>query len=276
MKRINLTTAIIALISFGLLFSSCEKEKIENGDTSFSSDDAFAEGVYSNVSNIADEAYDLSSDGFKSGSISRLYLGDCATVTLDTTVYPRELTIDFGEVNCLCNDGRYRRGKIIITFTGRYRHPGTVITHGFDDYFVNDNKIEGTKIVTNMGFNDAGNMYYNIEIVGVIYRANDGGTMSWNSSREREWIEGRDTRILRDDVYLITGTADGIRPNGNTWTKEIVNALRIELNCRWIVSGTVNIQPEGLPLRILDFGDGECDNIATVLIDGVTYTIFLN
>jgi len=276
MKRINLTTAIIALISFGLLFSSCEKEKIENGDTSFSSDDAFAEGVYSNVSNIADEAYDLSSDGFKSGSISRLYLGDCATVTLDTTVYPRELTIDFGEVNCLCNDGRYRRGKIIITFTGRYRHPGTVITHGFDDYFVNDNKIEGTKIVTNMGFNDAGNMYYNIEIVGVIYRANDGGTMSWNSSREREWTEGRDTRILRDDVYLITGTADGIRPNGNTWTKEIVNALRIELNCRWIVSGTVNIQPEGLPLRILDFGDGECDNIATVLIDGVTYTIFLN
>ena len=276
MKKLNLTTAIIALVSFVLLFSSCKKDNLQNADTSFSSDDAFAESVYENVSNIADEAYDLSTDGLKSGNDSNIYLGDCATVTIDTTVYPYELIIDFGEVNCLCNDGRYRRGKIIVTFTGRYRHPGTVITHGFDDYYVNDNKVEGTKVVTNMGFNDAGNMYYSIEVVGVIYKANNGGTLSWNSSREREWVEGRSTPRLRDDVYLITGTASGIRPNGNTWEAEIINALRVELNCRWIVKGTINIQPEGRPLRILDFGDGECDNIATVLINGVTYTIYLH
>jgi len=276
MKRINVTTALIAILSFGLLFSSCKKENIQNDDTSYSKDDAFAEGIYNNVSNIADEAYDLGSNGLKSGGGIGIYLGDCATVSLDTIVVPHELIIDFGEVNCLCNDGRYRRGKIIISFTGWYREVRTVMNYHFDDYYVNDNKVEGTKVVTNMGFNDAGNMYYSIDVVGVIYKANDGGTLSWNSSREREWVEGRTTRTLRDDVYLITGTADGIRADGSTWTKEIVNALRIELNCRWIVSGTVNIQPEGRPLQILDFGDGECDNIATVLINGVTYTIYLN
>ncbi len=276
MKRFNLTTALLALISFGLLISSCKKDTVETSDTSFSSDNAFAESVFTNVSSIADEAYELSSGSLKSGGFGNIYLGDCATLTLDTTSYPYELIIDFGEVNCLGNDGRYRRGKIIVTFTGRYRSPGTVITYGFDDYYVNDNKVDGTKVVTNMGPNDAGNLYYRIEVTAVIHKANEGGTVSWNSTRQREWVEGSDTYEMRDDVYLITGIASGIRPNGSTWEAEIVNALRVELNCRWIVKGTINIQPEGRPLRILDYGDGECDNIATVLINGVTYTIYLH
>jgi hypothetical protein len=37
----------------------------------------------------------------------------------------------------------------------------------------------------------------------------------------------------------------------------------------------MEIQRGELPLRILDYGTGECDNIATVLVNGVTYTIFL-
>jgi hypothetical protein len=88
-------------------------------------------------------------------------------------------------------------------------------------------------------------------------------------------VEGYETRRIRDDVYLIDGSADGIRPSGITWEREIVNALRKEMNCRWIVSGTVEITPEDRPTRILDYGDGTCDNIATVIINGVTYTITL-
>lgn len=278
MKKVKLIIGMIAISSIGLFATSCNKTDNALEESTFSAqDDALAEQIYDNVSDIADEAYDLKTTGLKStDGGERLFLGDCATVTLDTTVNPRELTIDFGEENCLCNDGRYRRGKIIITFTGRYRMPGTVITHGFDNFYVNDNKIEGTKVVTNMGQNDSGHTYFSIEVVGVIYKANDGGTISWNSSREREWVEGEDTKLRRDDVYLITGTADGIRANGETWTKVIVNALRVELDCRFIVSGTMEIQPENRPLRILDYGDGECDNIATVLINGITYTIYLH
>ncbi|MCF6334259.1 MAG: class I SAM-dependent methyltransferase [Spirochaetales bacterium] len=90
-----------------------------------------------------------------------------------------------------------------------------------------------------------------------------------------EWIEGVDTFILRDDVYLITGEADGIRANGYTWEREIINPLRKEIGCKHFVSGTVEMRPEGLSIRLLDYGNGECDNIATVIIDGVVYTIML-
>jgi len=278
MKKLNLIIASLMIIGVISLTTSCNKdEKQIVDDTSVSADDALADGIYSNATNIADEAYNSGSGGLKSGDGINQFLSGCATVTLDTTVMPRELTIDFGDSNCLCQDGRWRRGKILVTFTGRYRMPGTVITYGFDNYHVNDNHVDGTKVITNMGLNEDNNLYYNIEIVGVIYKADNGGTISWNSSRVREWVEGVFTIFNPwDDVYLITGTAEGIRPNGQTWEREIVSPLRIQLSCRWIVSGTVEISPEGLPLRILDFGTGECDNIATVLVNGVTYTIFLH
>lgn len=278
MKKRIFKLTLIAILSLGIFITSCNKkdETEPVSDTSVTEKDAFAESLFDNATNIVDEAYGIGSNDLKASTTESIFLGPCAEITLDTTVFPRELTIDFGEENCLCNDGKYRRGKIIVTFTGRYRHPGTVITTGFDDYFVNDNQVDGTKILTNMGPNDEGHPYFTINVNGVVHLALNGGTFSWNAQKEREWIEGYETGKLRDDVYLITGVADGIRPNGKTWEREIINDLRKELSCKYIVSGTVEIRPEGMSTRLLDYGDGECDNIATILIDGVTYTIFLH
>ncbi len=276
MKKVNLILGIFAIAAVALIFNGCKKENdIQLEDNNISQDDSYAEKTFEEVSGIADEAYDMKAGGnLKAYPGDRLFLSECATVTLDTTVMPRVLTIDFGEENCLCRDGKYRRGKIIITFNGRYRQPGTVITHGFEDFFVNDKSVEGTKVVTNMGENDNGNIYFTIEVVGVIQRE-DGSTFSWTASREREWIQGYETNRPWDDIYLITGTASGVRPNGLTWEHEIMTALRVEMACRFIVSGTMEIRPEGRPVILLDYGDGSCDNEATVTVNGETYTIYL-
>jgi len=273
MKKITL--AFTVMMAALLMFSSCKKNNPVDNDFNAVKDDAFAESTFDNVTNLADEAYALSTSGhFKSSD--NIFLGDCATVTLDTTTFPYEMIIDFGDTNCLGTDGRYRRGKIIVTFTGRYWHPGTIITTTFDEYYVNDNQVEGTKVVTNNGFNDAGNMNWDIAVNGMITLANGEGTITWNSQRNREWIEGISTPFNRwDNIYLITGDAHGERANGLHWTRQITNPLRIELACRFIVSGTVKVIPQGKPVRILDFGDGNCDNEATVTVNGNTYTIYL-
>lgn len=278
MKRFNLIFAMFALISFGLLTTSCKKDDqtiIEDTDTSSAEYDALAESIFNDVGNITDEAYYLNSGNYKSTDGDTLFLGQCATVILDTVVFPHELVIDFGEENCLCRDGRYRRGKIINTFTGRYREPGTILTQGFDEYFVNDNKVEGSRVLTNMGYNEAGNLWFTIEVQGLITLAENGATISWNASKEREWVEGSDTWNRWDDVYHTTGTANGVRVSGTSWTKEIIIPLRRELVCRFFVSGSVEIIPEERPARLLDYGDGQCDNLATVTINGRTYTIHL-
>jgi len=185
MKKVNLVLGLIAFTGFAIMVTGCKKNNdIQLEDKTISQDDAYAESTFENVSDMADEAYDIGTGNhLKSIDGNRIFLSECATVTLDTTVFPRVMTVDFGDVNCLCNDGKYRRGKIIITFTGRYRQPGTVITHTFGNYYVNDNSVAGTKVVTNMGENDNGNLYFTIEVEGVIQRVGDSGTFSWNASR---------------------------------------------------------------------------------------------
>jgi len=274
MKNLKLIISITLLFGIVAFTSSCNKDEQKTPDnTSVSADDALAESLFDDVTNIANEAYERGAGGLKSAD-GGYYLSVCATVTLDTTVMPRVLTIDFGDVNCLCQDGRYRRGKILVTFNGRYWWPGTVITYGFDNYYVNDNQLDGTKVITNMGFNDEFHLYWDIQVVGIINLAS-GGTLSWNASKEREWEAGFQTHTPFDDVYLITGSSNGIRPSGETWTRDIVNPLRIEIGCRWIVSGTMEVTPEGLSTRIVDWGNGDCDNIITVVVNGNTYTVFL-
>lgn len=276
MKKLKFVLPFLVGVIFFL--GSCSKDSPTNPtNPSFTTvqDDAYAESTFDNVTSLTDEAYSLSSSNFKSTE-GRVFLSHCATVTLDTTAFPRVLTIDFGDTNCLSNDGRYRRGKILVSFTGRYRRPGTIITTTFDNYYVNDNQVEGTKVVTNNGFNAEGHMSWTISVNGVITFASGKGTITWKSQRIREWVEGIDTPHNRwDDVYLITGQASGERANGLSWTRKITNPLKVKLACRFIISGTVEIKPEGKPMRTLDFGDGECDNLATVTVDGKTYTIHL-
>ncbi len=65
----------------------------------------------------------------------------------------------------MCRDGRYRRGKILITFNGRYRQAGTETS--FDSYHVNDNHVTGLRTVENMGLNDMRtNIWYQIQVDG--------------------------------------------------------------------------------------------------------------
>ncbi len=281
--RQNSFLALLALVLAGFIITSCNKKK-ERYDTSFSEDNALAENLFKNVSNIADEAYEAGSNNFKSGSATSYYLSECVDITLDFGTDPYELTIDFGDTNCLCNDGRYRKGKILVTFNGMYREPGTVISIGFDNYYVDENKVEGSMIVSNTGFNENQNIQYTVEVEGTIHKANEGGTITWNSNRTREWIKGMETIEIGDDVYLITGIANGSssqKMDGSTtsvlqtWEMATTKALRVELNCKWIISGTLNILVEGWPITIMDFGDGACDRIATVEIDGEVYTIYM-
>lgn len=267
MKR-NLLISALAI----LILISCNR----NEDLGAAQDASKAEFFFNDVVNVSDEACNT-------GDLATLRSGDaitsgCFTITLDTISMPHTALIDFGSSNCLCNDGKYRRGIIHVSFTGRYRDAGTVITITTEDYFVNDNEVIGTHTVTNMGLNGLGNIYYSVSVTGQIVLSGNAGTISWTSERTREWIAGSSTPEFSDDVYSITGSGSGTSVQGTDISISITEPLirKLEPGCRsHFISGTVEIQPEDKPLRILDFGNGECDNIATVTINGNTYTITL-
>jgi hypothetical protein len=277
----NLIKLNLVLISVASLISSCKKdEKTETTDIDVETvrDNAFAESSYGDALNISDQA---AKDGelttYRIDSNEEGLLSLCATITNDTTLNPHLLTIDFGSENCECTDGKNRRGKILVSYLGQYRDSASIHTFTFDNYYVNDYKIGGTKTVTNMGHNNNGNLFFNISVNGVITNPS-AQNLTWTSSRTREWTEGESTSGFLgwfDDVYKINGAANGTSFNGTGFTANITEPLVVALNCRWIKQGKLEFTSGSLATRYFDYGSGSCDNAATVTINGTTYNISL-
>lgn len=199
------------------------------------------------------------------------------TVIVDTLSTPRSILIDFGQDDCTGFDGRNRKGQLFVTFTGRYREIGTVITTTPIDYSINGYTLNGTKTVTNSGFTDNDEPYFTVEISDATMTApGNEWTASWESTRTRVWKEGFDTAMFLDDVYEISGEQNGVGRSGNSYTAVIESPLRIELSCPWITSGIYSLTPEGASTRSIDYGNGACDPNASVTVNGNTYGFTLN
>lgn len=272
-KNLNLVVAAI-LCATSLTFTGCQKEK---NDTDFLTADnsALADESYNDVHNVADEAAVNGSVSYKTEDGNSLLT--CATVTRDTLSMPHTAIVDFGS-GCTGIDGKTRKGKILISYDGEYRASGTTITITFDNFFVNDNQVLGTKTIHNNGLNTAGNLTFSIDVTGQIILGSGEGTISWTSQRVREWIAGESTPSRDDDQYSITGTANGTACNNNTFQATVTEPLIRNLapGCRkHFTDGVLLIEPSGKPNRLVDFGNGSCDDQAVVTINGHSHTITL-
>ncbi len=286
-RKITLGLAAVLLAS-SAVFTSCKKDKNEeDSDTSSASDNSLAQQAYNDLGTMADEAVrNGSSNIYKFGNNSNSTLSTCASLTWNNAVnYTTDtydtVTVNFGTTNCLCNDGRYRRGSVQFVYNGLYRNAGTVITINPINYFVNDNQVQGQKTVTNNGSGTGYMMRHTINVNGTVIKANNGGTITWTSTRTRDWVSGDTTVMWDDDVYHINGNANGTSASGQSFTSNITSALVRKFDptnaqCkRYFIQGTIDHTPSGKPTRTINFGSGACDNSATVTINGNVYNITL-
>lgn len=206
-------------------------------------------------------------------------LGDqCFTVTVTPKVageWPKTATFDFGD-GCKGTDGKTRKGKIIVTFTKQAYLPGAKISTTFDGYVVDSFAISGTQVIENISTTDK--LGFSITITnGKLTNTNNGfwhelaGKHTWSQSA------GMNTPFnLLDDAYEVTGAVHGGNATGLTWTSEITHPLLRKIDCKWRVKGVLSIHwnqnPDG---ATLDYGDGACDNKATLSYLGFSKVISL-
>ena len=268
MKKIIFPTLLLLGCFIALVqFSACKrKTEVETIDATSVEDNSLAEKHF-------DLMYDQVDDASVSSGISsraRKY-----SITIDTTITPRVMTLDYGDSNVLCDDYVYRRGKIVVTWTGKYKDIGTIITITPVGFYQNDNHIEGTKTVTNLGRKDNNNLTWKIEVVGKITDI-AGAMFSWNSTRYRTWVAGESTKLIRfDDKYQIAGSYSGINRKGVAFNVNILSPLLVEIGCRYhITQGKIEIVDANNSAKKIevDFGNGTCDNIGTYTVNGVTKT----
>lgn len=282
MRTIKLIVSSVLINIVLILFSlntGCKKEN-ETGDDNFQTtaeDIGQAESVSSDIDNMTSEVARIgtfSHDDAENTSADQFNFHDhsCAVVTNDSINHI--LTFDFG-TGCTGHDGKTRAGRVIVTYNGTgYFDAGSSWVVTFDSFYVNSRHVEGNRSVINNGLNSSGNMTWSIDAQNMRITRPDGSWRSWNSHRTREMIAGYGDHTWGNDVYIINGTATGSNSQGESVTCTLSN-IRRDHSCHYITQGTLEITPSGKPSRTLDFGDGSCDDLATVTKNGMTRTIHL-
>jgi hypothetical protein len=269
MIRIKLpkTLFFMGAVSFTLMIASCGKWR-ERRDMTTSKDHSLIEGLMDDMYKIADNVASATP------GIKILEFGCVDTLVIDTTSNPRSIMVDFGQDNCVGNDGRVRKGQLHISFTGRYRTPGTTITIVPSDFSIDGYNIYGNKTITHEGLNDAGLPYFSVSVEAQIVAPNNEWTTSWSSTRTRTWVEGYESLLNpNDDVYHITGAGSGVNRNGIAFTMNIDEALVAKINCPWIVQGVMTLTPEEGAEKVINWGNGDCNNGLTVTVGNNDFEI---
>jgi len=276
----------LILLTFGitLAFTGCKKNAVAPVDQSIQSsqDNALVDGEFTSIYSYFDSQSDnsLGSITEKGGSSSIQVLKksdllpDCATFTWDSIA--KILTIDFGTTDCTCKDGFTRRGKIIATFTGKYKQAGSSVSITLQDYYVQDMSVKGTKTITYQGGATVHIVVDNASLV------TPTGTISWNADRTIQKTAGIGTLTTLDDEYAISESASGTNRQGITFTVQTdVNKpliKRVKCFLKDFVSGVLTLHNGNGDVLSINYdptGTEVCDRYATVTYNGVTKTIEL-
>ncbi len=211
--KILLIFAALAIFTF----TSCNKDSdIDQATLEMADDEAVSDVIFEDVFNTVDYA-DIILDEYQQSGLPKSATADsCPLVTIDhpdDAIWPKTITVDYGTL-CTGFNNNTRTGKIIIVVTGPRLETGTSRTVTFDNYYVNGIKVEGTKVVENMGYNTNQNMVFSTTLTNGKLTLPDGRTIERSFNHEREWIAGISTRNIWDDECLITGTANGYDAQG--------------------------------------------------------------
>lgn len=272
MKQIKLVFAV-CLMFIG--FNSCQKDAVVPvfDELLLSQQETQAEETLADIDMMVDEALDLNFGTLKSASIEgSLFLTDCPVTTVDKNANPQVMTIDFGTA-CTGKDGKVRSGKIIVTSASFTTFP-SIRDKSFDNYYVDGKKIEGS--VTKTISKDQENNIRTAAItenVTITFPDGEGkATRVANMTRQYQ----RNTLANREDNQVVSwGTVEFTRISGVKVTKTVTaeDPLVFKVACHHIVSGTVSFTASNNRNWTVNYGNGDCDNKATLTIDDKTKEI---
>jgi len=287
MKKFSINQISIVALTFlfATMLFSCQKDLssgsnqtvTEEQATAYSEESTKAEASFDDAEDIATTAADEENNASEYGLNGRFRplftelraaIGNCAeiTITPDDSTYPKTITIDFGN-GCLGLDGKFRSGAIIVHLTAPLRRPGSVVTITFRNFYVNRVHLEGTKIISNLS--EPPVHKWSVQVVGGKVTFPSGRGYSYQSIKVKTQVGGMDTRIVRDDVYELTGRSQTEFNSGLTITLNTETPLVKKVACPWISDGKLKIRINDRVL-FLDYGfpdNGQCDNKALLSWD---------
>ena len=264
------------LLSF--LIISCSKD---DNNSSLNSEDAkintTIDAITDDISQIVDDQFAAQSNSSgRSLALSASILPSCATVTIvvANNIWTRTITFASG---CTLPNGSVVAGTIIVSGSTNFNQPTQTISYSFVDFYHNNILVQGNKTIVRSLQSTA-----NLAVVHPVANMNidltltypNGNVYSRVGTRVRELIQGFATPMIwLDNIFSVTGNWTTTFPNGMQ-TATITTPLIIKMSCPHIVSGVMTIVRNN-NTGTIDYGDGTCDNFATLTIAGVATVITL-
>ena len=286
MKTNNFFTkaaAMVAVMSLGIAFSCQEDEAPYATETAYVAEESVTDNYYEDADDMAGVAV-ASESGTAGGKLSSesslLVVNDdrlCAQVLIafdlaSTLEHPiGTLTLDFG-AGCDDPRGNRRSGKIIIRFNGRRFLPGSTIVITFENYVINGIKLSGTRTLTNITGSNEESPKFQIQLEDGVAVWPDGTTATREHCFTRTWNRGV-LQNASDDVLIVSQCADadvaatGVNRRGVSYSMVIESDLIYKRGCPIAVQGVKIFRANGKEV-IVDYGDGDCDNVITITIEG--------
>lgn len=228
---------------------------------------SLSEGFYDDVFNqINLEAENNNISGREMGENG---VQGCTSVTVtpvEPNTFPKTMTIDFGAG---CTNGNItRKGKIIVVLSGKLRTNGTTATVSFENYYVNEHKVEGTMTITNNTANNVLKFTRQISNGKLTY---PGGAIfyTYNGTHTVTLSAGSGTPTYADDSWSVTGSGTTTSSANETLTVSIKTPLVKNVACGSVVSGIEEFTYNSVSGSI-NFGDGTCDRKAVLTIGTFT------
>lgn len=280
----------VSFLSISFFIGCSSEETTKTEDTVASSKTITADAAIANseidatvddVSLIVEDQFSIpQSITAKTAAPVKSILPACANVT---TVVLNDLvtkTIDFGTVGCTMPNGNILKGKVIISFSKRTSASPKTISYTLEGFYHSDRLVEGTKtIVHEMKSTELSTTIHPVTTHSIDLKVTfaDGKIYTRIGTRVREMTEGFATvGNWEDNVFLVSGTNTTTFPDGSKYNSMIKTALQFNASCKmpFPVKGIVEITKND-GLATLDYGNGECDNLATMTTGGVTKPIEL-
>jgi hypothetical protein len=299
--KINSISNFSKIFAFSavVLVTSCKKDDTNNSSSNSNTKAAtmtdsstVADNVYSDV--LAN-AFISTADNSSVWNVSKTQQGrtgtnstsssanaqvnfGCAIYSFDNNTpneYPKVLTVDFG-TGCTSLDGVTRSGKIIYTFDiGALITPGATVSVMFDHYTVNGYGISGSYSIANNS-TDGGAYVFVTDVTNGIITYPDQSNYHYSGNRTYTQSAGIETPLdFTDDAFSITGNSSFSASDGTSLVCQITSPLTRSFDCTYVSEGIVSFTYDGTVKGTVDFGDGTCDNHATLAIGNYSQTITL-
>ncbi|WP_318308476.1 hypothetical protein [Flagellimonas crocea] len=257
-RILSFTFASIVFIGF----QSCSKDGMSGEDGTLSQAELKTILTTDDIAGAADTAL---AEIFAGNTAAKSYTakeGDCYVAEYTETGFVATFN------NCVLNGTDNVNGSVTVTYAVGTETSSFTAT--YQDFYVGNIKISGTRSFEISANSEATAILFSV-VSDMSVTMEDGSIISENGTKTFGITFGDS---LESTVFSLSGSWT-IVANENTYAIETLEDLQGNASCEYLTTGTMVVSKNGLAITV-DFGNGDCDNKATLIYpNGATEEIAL-